>query len=213
MRFTLLLTVIPLTFVRQCGAFMVPIHQQQRTLGMTQLSAQKYESTVLSVPTKKQSLLRRTLIGVGTGAAVALIAPLANAAAEASPHLGEKVATALQASGVPDFVIIAAIAAMPVVELRGALPVGVWMGVPLAKTLALCVLGNMLPIVPLLLALRTPIVQRVLDKPLTKARKKKLRSAWQKSLASTCRFCWCSFSWNWCLDWCHDCFCYWYAYR
>lgn len=32
---------------------------------------------------------------------------------------------------------------MPVVELRGAIPVGVWMGLPLAKTLALCVLGNM----------------------------------------------------------------------
>jgi len=69
-------------------------------------------------------------------------------------------------------VIIAAIAGMPVVELRGAIPVGIWMGVPLAKTLALCVLGNMLPIVPLLLGLRLPIVQRLLDKPLTKARKK-----------------------------------------
>ena len=52
-------------------------------------------------------------------------------------------AIACRSSGVPNEVIIIAIAAMPVVELRGASPVGVWMGLPLAKTLALCVLGNM----------------------------------------------------------------------
>ena len=46
------------------------------------------------------------------------------------------------------------ISAMPVVELRGAVPVGVWMGLPIVKVLPVCVLGNMCPIVPLMFLLR-----------------------------------------------------------
>jgi uncharacterized membrane protein len=43
---------------------------------------------------------------------------------------------------------------MPVVELRGAVPVGVWMGLPITTVLPVCVLGNMAPIVPILFLLR-----------------------------------------------------------
>ncbi|KAJ1459722.1 putative small multi-drug export protein-domain-containing protein, partial [Pelagophyceae sp. CCMP2097] len=67
--------------------------------------------------------------------------------------------------------IIAMIAAMPVVELRGAIPVGCIMGVPLPKVFLLSVLGNMIPVLPLILALRAPVVQRILAKPLSKARR------------------------------------------
>ncbi|KAH8052639.1 small multi-drug export protein [Aureococcus anophagefferens] len=46
------------------------------------------------------------------------------------------------------------------------------MGLPIAKVFVLCVIGNMAPILPLLLALRSPLVQKILDKPLSKARSK-----------------------------------------
>lgn len=107
-------------------------------------------------------------------AAATLLQPgMAWAAAEAAtPHVGERIAMALRSSGLPDWLIIAAIAGMPVVELRGAIPVGVVLGVPLATTFLLCVVGNMVPIVPLLLALRAPLVQRILKGPLEKARTK-----------------------------------------
>ena len=46
------------------------------------------------------------------------------------------------------------------------------MGMPLPKVFFLCVAGNMVPIAPLLLALRSNFVQKLLDKPLSKARAK-----------------------------------------
>lgn len=104
-------------------------------------------------------------------AAVASIALLAPQPASAS-HLADVVSTKLRASGFADAWIVATIAAMPVVELRGAIPVGAMMGMPLPKVFLLCVAGNMVPIAPLLLALRSNVVQKLLDKPLSKARAK-----------------------------------------
>jgi uncharacterized membrane protein len=54
----------------------------------------------------------------------------------------------------PDIAILGIISAMPVVELRGAIPVGIWMGLPLTTVLPACVLGNMVPIIPLLFLLK-----------------------------------------------------------
>ena len=101
-------------------------------------------------------------------AAVALLAPQPAAAS----HLGDVVAGKLRSSGFSDAWIVAMIAAMPVVELRGAIPIGALMGLPLPKVFALCVAGNMAPILPLLLALRSGAVQDLLEKPLSKARAK-----------------------------------------
>ena len=42
----------------------------------------------------------------------------------------------------------------PIVELRGAIPVGVSMGLPLAPTLAVSILGNMLPVPFIILSIR-----------------------------------------------------------
>ena len=70
-------------------------------------------------------------------------------------QLGDVVAGKLRSSGFSDAWIVAMIAAMPVVELRGAIPIGALMGLPLPKVFALCVAGNMAPILPLLLALRS----------------------------------------------------------
>jgi len=71
-------------------------------------------------------------------------------------HIGQKVANYLRSKlvGIPDVAILALISAMPVIELRGAVPVGLWMGLPLATVLPACVLGNMIPIIPLLYLLR-----------------------------------------------------------
>lgn len=49
------------------------------------------------------------------------------------------------------------IAMVPVVELRGAVPYGVGMGLPLLPTYAVAVLGNMLP-VPIILLFCKPIL-------------------------------------------------------
>jgi hypothetical protein len=69
-------------------------------------------------------------------------------------HTGQKVANFFRSFGLPDVAVLAIISALPVVELRGAIPVGIWMGLPITTVLPACVLGNMMPIVPLLFLLR-----------------------------------------------------------
>jgi hypothetical protein len=80
----------------------------------------------------------------------------AAAAAQTEQHLhtGQKIANYFRSFHLPDLAILAIISAMPVVELRGAVPVGVWMGLPVSQVLIVCVLGNMAPIVPLMFLLR-----------------------------------------------------------
>lgn len=80
----------------------------------------------------------------------------AQKAAETTEHLhiGQKVANYFRSFGLPDVAILAIISALPVVELRGAVPVGVWMGLPITTVLPACVIGNMIPIIPLLFLLR-----------------------------------------------------------
>jgi Putative small multi-drug export protein len=83
---------------------------------------------------------------------------------------------------------------MPVVELRGGVPVGLWMGLPIAKVFGLCVAGNMVPIPLILLALRSDFVQKALKPFLDRARAKvggarpwscNLRYWWQRMVALT----------------------------
>lgn len=64
------------------------------------------------------------------------------------------------------------IAALPVLELRGAIPVGIWMGMPAVKVAALAIVGNILPIAPLLYALRFGPVQALLKPVLDRAASK-----------------------------------------
>ena len=78
----------------------------------------------------------------------------AKAAAEEHLHIGQKIAQYFMSFGFPKWAVLATISAMPVVELRGAIPVGIWMGLPISKVLPICVFGNMVPIIPLLFLLR-----------------------------------------------------------
>ncbi len=60
----------------------------------------------------------------------------------------------LQGTGIPPWLATLFIAMLPIFELRGAIPVGSQvLGLPLAETVALSVVGNMLPIAPILLLL------------------------------------------------------------
>jgi Putative small multi-drug export protein len=85
-----------------------------------------------------------------------LTAHAAKKAKEVTEHLhtGQKVANFFRTFGIPDLGVLAIISALPVVELRGSIPVGIWMGYPITTVLPVCVLGNMAPIVPLLYLLR-----------------------------------------------------------
>lgn len=69
-------------------------------------------------------------------------------------HVGQKIANYFRSFGIPDLAVLAIISAMPVVELRGAIPVGIWMGLPITQVLPVCVVGNMAPIIPILFLLR-----------------------------------------------------------
>lgn len=77
-------------------------------------------------------------------------------------HTGQKIANFFRTFGIPDIAILAIISAMPVVELRGAIPVGIWMGLPIPTVLAASIFGNMVPIIPILLLLKNSRIQYVL---------------------------------------------------
>lgn len=57
------------------------------------------------------------------------------------------------------------VAALPIIELRGAIPVGVGLQIPLTTVFLLAILGNILP-VPFLLLLLTPLRRLANDWPL-----------------------------------------------
>jgi len=87
-------------------------------------------------------------------------------------HIGQKVANYFKSFGLPDLAILALISAMPVIELRGAVPVGLWMGLPIAKVLPACIVGNMLPIIPLMFLLRNERLKKFMKPILDRAEKK-----------------------------------------
>lgn len=108
---------------------------------------------------------RKALKRLVSGAALALVtltmlqAPAFAKAKEAVVavehlHTGQKIANFIMSFGLPKWAVLATISAMPVVELRGAVPVGVWLGMPISQVLPICVMGNMAPIIPLLFLLR-----------------------------------------------------------
>ncbi len=55
--------------------------------------------------------------------------------------------------GLPKELIILIIAALPISELRGAIPVGLSLNQPLFKTIILAISGNLIPVIPLLFLL------------------------------------------------------------
>eukprot|EP00928_Gymnodinium_smaydae_P008367 TRINITY_DN13047_c0_g1_i1.p1 TRINITY_DN13047_c0_g1~~TRINITY_DN13047_c0_g1_i1.p1 ORF type:complete len:317 (+),score=43.39 TRINITY_DN13047_c0_g1_i1:113-1063(+) len=95
------------------------------------------------------------------------------AATATSSHLGQRLAAALQASsGLPDWAVLMLVSALPLVELRGGVPVGLWLGFRAPQVLVLSVLGNIAVIPPFLWALQHPRVEQLLAPFLARARRK-----------------------------------------
>eukprot|EP00814_Leptocylindrus_danicus_P016315 CAMPEP_0116020230 /NCGR_PEP_ID=MMETSP0321-20121206/9680_1 /TAXON_ID=163516 /ORGANISM="Leptocylindrus danicus var. danicus, Strain B650" /LENGTH=618 /DNA_ID=CAMNT_0003490895 /DNA_START=64 /DNA_END=1920 /DNA_ORIENTATION=+ len=87
-------------------------------------------------------------------------------------HVGQKIAKFFQSFGLSDVAVLALISALPVVELRGAVPVGVWMGLPITTVLPACILGNMIPIIPLLFLLKNEKLKQLMSPILNRAAEK-----------------------------------------
>ncbi|KAL2349318.1 hypothetical protein Fmac_003318 [Flemingia macrophylla] len=108
----------------------------------------------------------------------------ANAAAVDSikaSGFGFNVANSLRKLGWPDWVVVFTLATLPVLELRGAIPVGYWMQLNPTTLTLLSILGNMVP-VPFIvlylrklasfLASRSSSASRILDKLFENAKEK-----------------------------------------
>ncbi|XP_057777096.1 uncharacterized protein LOC130995717 [Salvia miltiorrhiza] len=67
---------------------------------------------------------------------------------------GVKVANALRASGWPDEAVVFSLATLPVIELRGAIPVGYWLQLHPVFLTVLSILGNMVPVPFIILYLK-----------------------------------------------------------
>lgn len=144
-------------------------------------------SPPVSPSPERRQRTRRLLALASAGVALALITcttsiPQALAAAVEKGehlHLGQRLANAVRVkTGWPDWVILMVISALPVVELRGGVPVGLWMGIPPAQTFALACVGNFVPVpfilmllknVPWLMEKVTPVLEKKL-KDMTGAR-------------------------------------------
>lgn len=113
------------------------------------------------------------LIAVSLSMALVSIAPPAHAS------IAEAVSTSLR-DVAPDWLVVLVLASLPVVELRGAVPIGISiLGLPPPVTYALAVMGNMIPVPLILLGLRplvkasagVPPVYKLLELLLSRARK------------------------------------------
>ncbi|GLU09349.1 hypothetical protein SLE2022_262150 [Rubroshorea leprosula] len=67
---------------------------------------------------------------------------------------GLNIAAALRRSGWPDEAVVFALATLPVLELRGAIPVGYWMQLKPTVLTVLAILGNMVPVPLIVLYLK-----------------------------------------------------------
>ncbi|KAJ3705537.1 hypothetical protein LUZ61_009242 [Rhynchospora tenuis] len=67
---------------------------------------------------------------------------------------GLKVASALRKFGLPDEAVVFTLGTLPVLELRGAIPVGYWMQLDPLRLTILSILGNMVPVPFIILYLK-----------------------------------------------------------
>ena len=81
----------------------------------------------------------------------------AASAGEGELSRGGKIAAWLHQRGIPGELVVLIIAMLPIVELRGAIPVAMHLfGMSIPKSYILCVIGNMIP-VPFILLLLGPV--------------------------------------------------------
>lgn len=189
----------PLHHSQQAQGRDVPEHERPVAAAPPGLSTFEPENNpTRSQPWRKKRLFTPrfaalTASALAVGLAVSVLAPGTASAAvkaivagtedEAHLHVGQKVAKFFRRGGLPDWATLMTISAMPVVELRGGVPVGIWMGMPIAKVFGLCIAGNMIPIPIILLALRSSFVQKLAKPVLDRAREKAAGFGDEKSQA------------------------------
>jgi len=78
--------------------------------------------------------------------------------------MGDHIQHALQNAGLPPWLVVAALAAMPVSEVRGAIPAGLALGLSLWHIVPIVVPCSVLPTVPILLWFE-PVAAYLSDKP------------------------------------------------
>lgn len=102
--------------------------------------------------------LRPPRAGAGVAATVCQVSgEVRQIAGVVHPSRGESIARGLEARGVSRTLAVAVISMLPIVELRGAIPVGIAaFGMPWWKVYAIAVIGNLVPI-PFLLLLLGPV--------------------------------------------------------
>jgi uncharacterized membrane protein len=93
-------------------------------------------------------------------------------------------ASALKLHGISDEAVVFTVSAMPVVELRGGIPLGFLFGMHPVKVFALAVAGNMLPVFAILAFLRLAIVRRIAEPLLNRARRMASSLGDSRSLAT-----------------------------
>mmetsp|Transcript_4730 Transcript_4730/g.5913 ORF Transcript_4730/g.5913 Transcript_4730/m.5913 type:complete len:290 (-) Transcript_4730:25-894(-) len=127
---------------------------------------------------RREAPVRRPALGALLGLCFGFVvffsgAKVAAAAGAARPHLGVRLAMKMKACfAIPDWAILMILSALPLVELRGGVPVGLWMGLAVPQVMLLCILGNMIPIPLLLAALRSERIKKLLTPLLNRAAQK-----------------------------------------
>lgn len=112
-------------------------------------------------PARARLLVLGLLLGVLCLTGFAQELPAQHAAGEPIPHprFGARLAARLQARGLSPDVVVLVIATLPVVELRGAVPVGINLfGLPWYRAVILSIIGNMLPIFLIILLLNRVVL-------------------------------------------------------
>lgn len=112
------------------------------------LEAVEEEEGLLATEEKPLKFLFWVFLWASVSIGLFAVSGDAKAAADSirASGFGVKVATALRSSGWPDEAIVFALATLPVIELRGAIPVGYWLQLKPIVLTVLSVLGNMVPV-------------------------------------------------------------------
>ncbi|KAK6788895.1 hypothetical protein RDI58_012694 [Solanum bulbocastanum] len=135
-----------------------PILQTFSHLGRVQTVIRVSSDTFLEVIEEEEGLLPTeenplkflfwVLLWASVSVGLFVVSGDAKAAADSirASGFGVKVANALRSSGWPDEAVVFALATLPVIELRGAIPVGYWLQLNPTVLTVLSVLGNMVPV-------------------------------------------------------------------
>lgn len=143
--------------------------QNQSILGGNMI---KVSNSVQALQEKNVSSTSKLSKGQSLNVAKSLLQNSIAASTGGHKSLGDRMAEVLRNADLPDELVIFLLSAMPVVELRAGVPIGFLLGLHPAKVFILAVLGNIAPIIPLMLLLRIRIVQTLAARVLNRARSK-----------------------------------------